>query len=236
MPASRFCRYELRTTDPNAARAFYASVFGAQFWGDDVSLAPLPERAIARGAPAHWLGHLGVGDVEETVERAVALGAQPLGPIERSGEGASRAVLRDPFGAVMAVSSETATPLRASVARHLLHVQDEERALAFYGALFGWSAKELLDLGPAIGRQRVFAWDESGRSAGSIANTARLPHVHPHWMFHFPVMDMTDALGRVRALGGKPMEPIQTPNGDLVAACDDPQGAAFALVRRAVVP
>jgi hypothetical protein len=45
MAASRFCRYELQTTDIDAARVFYPDVLGSQFWGPDVSLAPLSERA-----------------------------------------------------------------------------------------------------------------------------------------------------------------------------------------------
>jgi predicted enzyme related to lactoylglutathione lyase len=229
MAGSRFCRYEFRTNDMNAARAFYTDVFGSQLWGPDVTLAPLPERAAARGAPAHWLGHIGIRDVEETAERLVALGGQQLGPTRRSTDQSSHAVLRDPFGAVMAVSAEMPTAGRAPVAWHLLHTQDHERAFASYAALFGWIATEVLDFGPETGRQQAFAWDKSGGSVGSMASTARLPDVHPHWLFFFHVVDIEDSLARARARGAKVLGPMLTPNGDLVAPCDDPQGAAFGL-------
>src|SRR5262245_20144058 len=111
MAGNRFYRYELRTTDMNAARAFYTDVLGSELWGSDVCLAPLPEHAAARGVPANWLGHIGVRDVEETAGRVVALGGQPLGPMQRSADGSPYAVLRDPFGSVMALSKETAAPV-----------------------------------------------------------------------------------------------------------------------------
>jgi hypothetical protein len=226
---SRFHRYELQTTDVDVARAFYTDVLGPQLWGSDVSLAPLSERAVARGAPAHWLGHIGIEDVEGTADRLVALGAQQLGPTQRAADGSSRAVLRDPFGAVMALSSDTVAPRRTPVAWHLLHAQDHERAFALYAALFGWTATEVQDLGPDMGRHQPFAWDESGRSVGSVADTARLPHIHPQWLFHFRVLDIEDSIARARACGGNVLGPMQTPSGDLVAPCEDPQGAAFAL-------
>jgi len=36
----------------------------------------------------------------------------------------------------------------------------------------------------------------------------------------------------VRAAGGLVLDPVTLPNGDRVAVCDDPQGAAFALHAR----
>jgi predicted enzyme related to lactoylglutathione lyase len=115
MGAARFVRYELRTTTVDEARAFYAELLGGDLWGDDVGIAPLPDQALARGARPHWLGHLGVGDVDGTVNRLVALGAQQLGPTVR-GASASHAIVRDPFGAVVALNSTTAPPHRDRVA------------------------------------------------------------------------------------------------------------------------
>jgi predicted enzyme related to lactoylglutathione lyase len=219
----------------NAARTFYTGVLGPQFWGSDVTLAPLPERAAAQGAPAHWLGHIGVPDVEATAGRVVAQGGQQLGPMQRAADGSRFALLRDPFGAVMAVRSETAAPQCAPVAWHLLHTEDHDRALTLYAALFGWTASEVVDLGPETGCYQGFAWDESGRSAGCASNAARLPHIHPQWLFCFSVDDLEDAVAKVRAHGGQVLESRKTSSGDLVAPCEDPQGAAFALYQFARV-
>jgi predicted enzyme related to lactoylglutathione lyase len=225
---NRFGHYQLRTTDVNAARAFYTDLCGADFWSDRITVATLPERAAARGAPAHWLGHIGVADVEATVGRFVVAGAERLGPVEPGG-GALQAVLRDPFGAIVAVSSAQPTPFTDHVAWHLLHSQDEARAFATYSSLFGWSPKEAHDLGPELGRHQSFTWDDAARPVGSVANTARLPHIHPQWLFFFRVASLDDSLAKVRAHGGLALSPVQMQNGALVAPCDDPQGAAFGL-------
>jgi predicted enzyme related to lactoylglutathione lyase len=225
---NRVCSYELRTTDLDSARAFYSDVVISPFWGADVRLVPLPDRAVAAGAPAHWLGHVGVADVAATAERILALGGQQLGPTQRDGDGSPHIVLRDPFGSVLALSPPR-TPVAAPVAWHLLNTRDHERAFAMYAALFGWTATEAADLGQGMGRHQPFSWDESGRTVGSVADTARAPHIHPQWLFFFRVDDMDGALERTRAGGGTVLARMTTPGGDLLAPCEDPQGAAFAL-------
>jgi predicted enzyme related to lactoylglutathione lyase len=225
---SRFCRYELRTTDVGAAQTFYAHIFGAEWWGSGVLLSALSKPALARGARPHWLGHVGVGDVEGTTARLLELGAEQLGPLRKGSDASTTAVLRDPFAALVAVSSDTAAPERSPVAWHILHTEDHERAFAAYASLFGWTATEALDLGER-GRYQVFTWDSAGKSVGSVADTARLPGIHPQWLFFFPVADIEAARAKVQASGGVALDTMKTPSGNLAAPCDDPQGAAFGL-------
>jgi len=66
-----FCRYQLRTTDVDSAHAFYADLFGADFWRDGIEVQSLPAAAAARGAPPHWLGHIHVEDVVGAMLRFV---------------------------------------------------------------------------------------------------------------------------------------------------------------------
>ena len=73
------------------------------------------------------------------------------------------------------------------------------------------------------------AWNRSGSARGSATDIARQPHVHPQWLFFFPTVNLEQSLADVRELGGLTLPPTETPAGDLVAPCDDPQGAAFAL-------
>ena len=68
---TRFCRFALRTTDVPAARLFYRLLLG----DDDADIGPLPAEAIARGARPHWLGQLGVADVESAARAFVEKGA-----------------------------------------------------------------------------------------------------------------------------------------------------------------
>lgn len=229
MLGKKFSRYQLRTTDVDGARAFYTNVLGPELWGTDVTLSPLPESARARGAPAHWLGHVGVPNIEETAARLTALGAERLGPAQQTSDGFPYAVLRDPFGVILALGPERKTPRPSPVVWHVMHTEDHVPTFAAYAALFGWTPTEALDLGPELGSHQLFAWNESAESVGSIANTARLPHIHRQWLFFFGVADLDESMARVRELGGLALEPVRMSTGDRVVPCDDPQGAAFGL-------
>jgi predicted enzyme related to lactoylglutathione lyase len=123
--------------------------------------------------------------------------------------------------------------MQAPIAWHQLHSRDAERAMLVYGELFGWVHTETLDVADLEGGYRLFAFDRGGEPAGAVANTARWPGVHTHWQFYFPVPDLDAAVDRVRALGGKAFDPVAVPAcGFRLAACDDPQGAAFGLLER----
>jgi uncharacterized protein len=207
----------------------HSDVLGARFWNDTVTAGPLPAQAAARGAPPHWLGHIGVDDVVGTTLRFVQRGATQLGPPAPTSTDVASSLLRDPFGAVVSVSALTPIARAEPVAWHFLSARDEAGAFAIYAELFGWVSLEVVDLGPERGCHVTFSWDGTTRAAGSTSNIARLPHVHPQWLFFFRTDDLDVSLARVRAGGGLALPVVATARGDLVAPCDDPQGAAFGL-------
>jgi predicted enzyme related to lactoylglutathione lyase len=228
MSAGRFFLYELRSSDPDAARVFSAEVLGTEFWNSDsVNASRLPEGAAAAGAPSHWLGHIGVRDVEGTVDRIIAFGGARLGPRQSDAGDSARAVLRDPFGAVLALGSDTLNSGHRPVTWHLHHSQDHQVSFAWYGGFFGWAACDLVNLGPET--HQMFAWAESEKTVGSMTDMARRGDIHAQWLFFFPVADIERSLAKVCALGGSTLGAMQTAHHDLVAPCNDPQGAAFAL-------
>lgn len=49
------------------------------------------------------------------------------------------------------------------------------------------------------------------------------------WLFHFRAANIEPVLEVVRATRGVAIGPTVLANGDRVAVCEDPQGAAFAL-------
>lgn len=233
---TEFFRYQLRTTNPDAARAFYAAILGGPCEAD---IVPLHERALARGARPHWLGYLRVGGVEPAAASFIERGAMQLGPTWVNAEGMQAAVFRDPGGAVIALAEEPSSPAQArtrqpprvsreDVVWHELNTSDVERAKADYGALFGWEFKAPLDLGN-LGVLHPFSFRPGAAPAGSMADVRGRPGVHTHWLFHVRVAALDEALAAVRALGGLVIGPIVLPGGDRIAVCDDPQGAAFAL-------
>jgi uncharacterized protein len=227
---AKFFHYTLRTNDVAAARAFYAAVLGTA----DADIVQLHERALARGARPHWLGHLDVGDVDAAAAAFSARGAEALGPKWVNPQGLAAAVVRDPGGAIVSLANpgreaaEVGVPPR-DVAWHSLHTTDVERAKVNYGQLFGWEFKAPLDLG-ALGVLHPFAYQPDGEAVGDLSDIAQRSGVHPHWLFHFRVAELESALAAVRREGGSILGPFELADGRRIAACDDPQGAAFALM------
>src|SRR5262245_46939262 len=140
LSSAMFFRYSLRTTDPTAARAFYAEALGlvlpdGMSEGSMLEAWPLHERARARGAPPHWLGHIAVDDVEVTMNRLVGLGSERLGPTVNAQDGTPFATLRDPFGSVVAVRARGGEANDSPVAWHQLHTRDADAAWTLYHEL-----------------------------------------------------------------------------------------------------
>ena len=225
----KFCRLDLRTTDADAARAFYAQILGH----DRATVWPLHEQALARGARPHWLGHLGVPDVERASATFLERGAMQLGPMLPAGDGGQTAVLRDPGGAIVAVSTAPRSNASSSVeaAWYVLNTNDAPRAMVNYRELLGWEIQERVEI-PAQGVFHPFAWHTGEKSAGVIADITGMPGRHPHWLFFFSVDALEPAMDATRGAGGLVLDPIVLPGGERVCACDDPQGAAFGLMER----
>lgn len=215
----RFCRLQLRTTDVAGARAFYESVLGDA----ELEIVELPERARALGAPAHWLGQIGVDDLDASVAAFLERGASRLGP-----PGGEVAILRDPGGAGVALR-EGAPARMPDLAWFLLNTENVENAKATYGAVFGWTFFEPRALGDA-GVFHELAWEPGGEPVGAMTGIEGRPGVHPHWLFYFRVAEMTAAVEAVRAGGGTVVHEMTLPTGAKIAVCDDPQGAAFAMM------
>ena len=232
---AHFTWFELRTTDVAAASAFYADVVGlrvvgTQFFVGDAAIGEvtsLPERAIANGAPSHWLGHLGVANVGHSIKQLIELGGAPLGAEVRTDDN-HVAVMRDPFGAVLALSNKTAE--RSAVAWHQLNTQDRARAWSVYATLFGWSPRKTHELNLAGGPYQEFAWSDHGEPVGGIVASAALPRVHAAWIFYFRVDNLDAAIKRVHAARGETFDgPHTLPSGARVAICHDSTGAQFGL-------
>jgi predicted enzyme related to lactoylglutathione lyase len=105
---------ELLTRDPAGARAFYPAVFGWSVapsehytqWGldgQDFGGMLVMGENFPPEVPPHWLPYFSVADVDNTVERAVALGAQVVMPSYSMPGGRRIAVLRDAQGAAFGV-------------------------------------------------------------------------------------------------------------------------------------
>lgn len=249
----KFVWYELMTTDPEAAKAFYSDVVGwstAPFEhapGMDYTMwmkgeAPvgglmeLPEEVRKSGAPPHWMGYVAVPDVDATAARAQELGGTVHhGPADIPEVGRF-AIIADPQGAVLAAFKGTqemeggdSEPESGDFSWHELATTDYEAALGYYSDLFGWEKQDAMDMGEA-GMYQMYG--RPGKMLGGMYNkTADMPGPpQPAWLYYVSVEDLDGSVKRIEEKGGKVVAgPMEVPGGSRIAIGLDPQGAAFAL-------
>ena len=248
----RFVWYELVTTDIETAKAFYANVVG---WGTRgasmhglayslfiigdspvAGLMSLPEDARRTGAAPHWIGYVGVDDVDAAVARFTQLGGTVYVPPTDVPNISRFSVVADPQMATLALvkgqksgQAQSAKPgTRGRVGWHELLAADWEKAFAFYGELFGWQkADSHIGL---MGTYQGFS-TEGETIGGMFTKPATLPI--PFWLYYFNIDDVQAAAKRVEAGGGQILYgPTAVPGGPWIVHCKDPQGAIFALLDR----
>jgi predicted enzyme related to lactoylglutathione lyase len=250
--SSRFVWHELMTTDPDAAQSFYTEVMGwgiqpfeghdhmdYTMWtvGDEPigGVMELPEQAASAGAPPHWMGYVGVDDVQATAARAADLGAGLIVPPQEIPGAGWFAVVQDPHGAVFSLY-QTVNPAAEGaeqppegpgrVSWNELATTDFEAAFGFYAELFGWTVHEDMDMGPH-GTYRIYGPEGAAPLGGMFTKPADMPQAG--WIYYLTVGDLDATLSAVSNHGGRVVQqPIEVPGGR-IAHCLDPQGAFFAL-------
>ena len=248
-PLGRFCWYELLTTDPEGAAAFYGRITGwaTEAWeGGDApyevwmkgeqgigGLMALPGEVAGAGVPPHWLPYLATPDAAATIAQAEELGASVLWGPQALPEVGTVAALRDPQGAVFCIHQPAGEipgtdgpPGVGDISWHELPTTDGEAALAFYRTLFGWQEAEEMDMGEA-GMYRMF--HNGAHPLGGIYD--KPPEIPmPAWILYIRVPDVDAAASTVEELGGRVLHgPMEVPGGDRIVQCSDPQGGVFAL-------
>ena len=244
-----FVWYELTTTDPDAAKTFYADVVGwstrdASMPGAAYTLFAAGEDSVAglmglspearkMGAQPRWTGYVAVDDVDTATDKLKHLGGTVYVPPTDVPEISRFSIVADPQAATLALvkglnsgQQQSAAPgLPGHVGWHELSAVNWEPAFAFYGELFGWQKVDAEVCG--IGTYLIFS--AGGRTIGGMVT--KPPTVPmPFWLYYFNVGDIDAAAKRVKAGGGKILEgPIEARGGNRIVRCTDPQGAMFAL-------
>jgi predicted enzyme related to lactoylglutathione lyase len=255
MPESntgRFVWYELLTTDPAAAKAFYPEVVGwrTQPWENDYTMwvseqgpvggvTQIPDAAKKLGAPPYWQANIQVADVDASVAKVKQLGGA-IYHIETVPTVGKLAVIADPQGAVIAVFTPEQEMPSHDLARagefswHELYTTDHEAAFAFYAAIAGWERLGAFDMGPM---GTYLLWGRNGVQLGGMMTmpkgmtTPDGKPMSPAWMFYITTTDLDAALARARGKGAKVINgPMDVPGGQRIVQMLDPQGAAIALV------
>jgi len=242
----RFVWHELHTSDPDAARDFYAALFGwtpsvmemgpepyTMFMDGDVPRAGMV-RAMDGVSPG-WESYATVDNVDRSLERAAELGAavkmtgHDIPGIGRMG------ILDDLHGATICpftfagdAPPEDETFVPGQFCWDELHTPDPEAAKAFYGKLFGWTYTSM-DMGE-FGTYWI-----ANRGARGAAGIMQLPPGvggPPRWL---PAVWVEDVDAGTAAAGTHGAT-VQVPASDIpgvgrYAVFTDPQGALLSLYR-----
>jgi uncharacterized protein len=242
-PPGTFSWAELVTSDADAAKSFYASLFAWNY--DD---RPIPDGSVysmalrdgksvaalyAADQPPHWNCYVTVASLEETTRRAGELGGTVMAEPFDVMDAGRMAVIADPAGAALCLW-EPRTSIGAelvntpgSMAWNDLVTPDPEGAATFYGGMFGWTTEEM----PASGGYRVIRNGE--RSNGGIMplDPDRMgPDTPANWMPYFGHDDVERLVRELGELGGRVFNgPVDVPQGTF-AVLGDPQGAVFAAL------
>ncbi len=255
IPRGRFIWYDLMTTDPKSAAAFYADVIG---WSTQdhpmagggtytifskgsamvAGLMSIPDEARARGVPPCWSGYVSTDDVDAEVTRVAAAGGSVKRPPADIPNVGRFAVVADPGGGAFLLfkpnSDEQPKPVPRMAPGHFgwheLMAGNLEREFKFYSGLFGWTKDRGHDMGN-LGIYQTFA--TGGAPCGGMMTVcAQMPR--PGWNFYIAVESATAATQRATARGARIVNSaMQVPSGDWIVQARDPQGAYFAMVSTA---
>jgi predicted enzyme related to lactoylglutathione lyase len=238
------CWVDSIQADAEAARDFYAGVFGWEYeTSGDYSVARLRGRDIAgilaqADAPSlpSWNTHVSVASADEAAAKVrKAGGAVLFEPFDVAPAG-RMAVVADPQGASFSLW-ESGTRHGAQLVNEpgawtmsVLATPDPAGAAAFYGTLFGWTTE-------AFGPMTMF------RLPGYVGGEPQQPvsreviavmrpaddGERPGWHAGFWVSDVDEAAASAERLGGSALSPPGPSPTGRAAVLADPAGIAFGV-------
>ncbi|MEU3523748.1 VOC family protein [Streptomyces sp. NPDC038707] len=226
------CWVDAQLPDIEAGKRFYGELFGWTFqeaygtsvWalldGDRVAaLAPKTDGRM----PTVWTVSFATPDAEALARRITAAGGAMITDPYPVGDLGTAALATDPEGAVFGLwqpGTHRGFGRRRAPGTFVwaeLYTRDTSAANAFYGDLFH---DALFGSGAA---------PDFGRADVTEVFPAEMP---PHFVAHFRVADLADALGAVQRIGGRVQAPPFETSYGRVAVVTDNQGASFALLQR----
>ena len=249
-----FCWFELATSDQDAAKTFYQSIFG---WAPkDVPMGPaevytiftLEGRDAAacytlrkdqrdQGVPPHWMIYIAVANVDASAARVALCGGTVIMPPFDVMDAGRMSVIQDPTGAFFCIWQGNKNPgtqiagVNGTVGWADLSTPDAARAIKFYSDVFGWKVVAGKDMSPAGPNDYAYIVSGETMIGGIPPASMRNPHAPPHWMIYVEVADCAATVAKARALGATVHMDTTAIGGDTgwFAVLADPQGAVFAL-------
>ena len=235
---------DLQTSDQDAAKAFYASLFGWTY--DDqpmpdgpvysmamlgehavAAIAPQPPEMAAAGAPPMWNTYLATDSVDDAVARAEAAGGKiAMAPFDIMDAG-RMAFVMDPAGAAVALwqanqhIGATLVNEPGTVIWNELITTDPS-VVTFYADVLGVTTSTM-----DMGAGEYTLLEVGGQMVGGMT-APQMPGVPNHWHVYFAVADADAAAAKVTEQGGSILaEPFDTPVGRM---------AVFSIMKPAPQP
>jgi predicted enzyme related to lactoylglutathione lyase len=242
------CWYELSTSDITRAQAFYTAILGwtvadSGMPGMDYRLGKVGDTMVAGltpaqdGMPSAWTLYFAVTDCDASFAQAQGLAATPVvPPTDIPGTGRF-AIMIDPQGAAFGILQPE--PMEDGSAGgawdpdktghgnwHDLVTADPAAALAFYGALFGWTSTRSMPMGADM-TYHFIGWN--GRDIGGAF--APSPPSPAYWKPYFAVASANGSIPVIASAGGTLLSgPDEVPGDAFILQVKDPQGAVLGLV------
>jgi predicted enzyme related to lactoylglutathione lyase len=247
-----FCWFELGTTDQEAAKKFYGSLFG---WSaDDLPMGPdgnytmfkLDGQVAAAGytvggqmapnVPPHWALYIAVQSADDAAKQVEQNQGKLLKPPFDVFDAGRMAVAADPSGAVFMIwqpkrnQGTGITGVDGTVCWADLSTPDPARAAEFYKTLFGWELTK--GENDSSGYLHIKNDDEFiGGIPPAEYYDATVP---PHWLIYFQVSNCDESVAKATGMSAQVLfPPTDVQNVGRMAIIKDPQGAVFALFQPA---
>lgn len=250
--AGEICWVDLQARDVEAAKSFYAAVFGWRyedlptpdgrsyskaFLDDDLVTVIAPQNPLqeASGTTAQWNVYFATADAKALAEETPhAGGTVEFGP-EEVGDTGVMVFVTPPGGGTTGVwqpGTHTGTARYnepGALAWAELLTPEPQAAVAFFQQLFGHDVTE-------------YPQDDGGTytalmvNGAELAGIARVPGdaqdtLETGWQVYFGVSDVAGAVAAAVAVGGVVLiEPEDVEEAGTIATLRDPQGGVFSLL------
>lgn len=254
MTQAKFVWYDLNTKDKAKAQAFYGALFGwkVEAWKPEGAPADMPAYSMLCigeqpfggmneipadvPAPAHWMGHIEVDNVDAAMKRATGLKAQfPMGAMDIPTVG-RMAMMLDPQGCVVSLFQPAGeTPKVPAATEHgmvgwnELIASDAKAAKTFYSEVVGWKWRT----GPMAAQMEYHLFgtgEEGGDAGGMMPKPDTMPAAA--WFVYFTTKDIAASVAKVQELGGQVVAPVfEVPTVGKLAVCMASDGSAFGLAQ-----
>jgi predicted enzyme related to lactoylglutathione lyase len=245
---------DLSTTDQDAAKRFYAGLFGWTYTDNAVgeglfysmagigdkhvaAISTQPQRQLDAGVPPAWNSYITVESADETLARAKELGATVHAEAFDVMEAGRMGVIQDPHGAYFLIwepkehMGARLVNAPGALAWNELSTPDMDASTSFYSDLFGWVVT------PVEGMEMPYSAikNAADRNNGGIRPTMP-PESPPFWLVYFAVEDLDPTLAKVDELGGSVLVGSTDIGMAKIGVVQDPQGAVFALYHGQLEP